>query len=60
MKPIRTLTLLLSALAAASCGGKKESTNADITPEVQKVLRGDEEREGGALFPDQDRRRPAG
>ena len=36
MKPLRSLSLALLALLFASCGGKKESSNADITPEVQK------------------------
>ena len=36
MKLQRTLPTLMLACLLASCGGKKESENADITPEVMK------------------------
>src|SRR4051794_23159859 len=50
MKPLRFLTPALLALLIASCGGKKESTNADITPEGKKFYAETKNEQGGEFF----------
>jgi len=54
MKALRFLTPALLALFIASCGGKKESTNADITPEVKKFYAETKNDQGGEFFSTKD------
>ncbi len=50
MKTLRFLIPALLALTLAACGGKKESANADITPEVQKFYAETKNANGGPMF----------
>src|SRR3954469_23967550 len=50
MKVHRLLLTSMLASLLASCGGKKESTNADITPEVMKFYAETKNEKGEAFF----------
>lgn len=50
MKPLYLTSLVLFSLLIASCGGKKESTNADITPEVKKFYAETKNEKGEPFF----------
>src|SRR5207244_4066512 len=50
MKTIPAIFLAALALLPASCGGKKQSSNPDITPEVVKFYQETKNEKGGPLF----------